>query len=94
MNLSDLLETSPETLAENQHDELSLFVISKLEEIIKLVKVKAYDDLQDKLVHSPAGDCMGCENDFIDFAWGSEVGPTDIGECITLLQSLSKIGKE
>lgn len=87
MNLRELLDSTPETLAEMQHKALKQFVIGKLESIINDIKAEHYY-IEDKLFYSPAGDGYGCDNHCIDF---SESGFDDIKEVVTRLRYLKQV---
>ena len=69
-----------------QYTELKNNVVDRLKTITDLVKNDA--DIDMFLGYSPAGDCMGCDNNFINF--GDLIGDDykDINEITTLLKDL------
>jgi hypothetical protein len=90
MKLEQLLNTTPESLAHEQHAALKAHVIEKLETVLKAIKDENYKDIDKLISYSPAGDCMGGENHFIDFSF-THKQPLDIAEVTERLVALKKI---
>jgi hypothetical protein len=93
MNLEQLLKTTPETLAVEQHDALKAHVINVLESTLKAVKDEYYSAIQELTIDSPAGDGYGCDNNFINFGY-EDNKPLDICEVMERLIELKKIAKK
>jgi hypothetical protein len=98
MNLEQLLKTTPETLAVEQHDALKAHVINVLESTLKAVKDEYYSAIQELTIDSPAGDGYGgdgygCDNNFINFGY-EDNKPLDIYEVMERLIELKKIAKK
>lgn len=68
MKLQDLLKTTPETLADEQHKALKQHILGVLAEVTKAISEENYKHIKNLTCYSPAGDCMGTESFFIDFA--------------------------
>lgn len=92
MDLEKLLKTTPETLASEQHDALKTHIIAKLMNVVNLIKSEEYKKIESLTEFSPAGDCMGCDNSYINFGFGEE--PLDIHDVVSRLQELKKITKK
>ncbi len=67
-NLRKFLETRPENLATQQHDQLKEYVIARLKQVITLIEVEDYASVINLTNYSPSGDGMGSENDYLDFS--------------------------
>lgn len=93
MKLEQLLKTTPETLAVEQHAALKEHVIKVLETTLQAVKDEYYTAVNNLTQFSPAGDCMGCENNFINFGY-DEKEPLDICDVMERLIELKKIAKK
>ena len=93
MKLEQLLKTTPETLAVEQHAALKEHVIKVLETTLQAVKDEYYTAVNNFDQFSPAGDCMGCDNHFINFGY-DEKEPLDICEVMERLIELKKITKK
>ena len=93
MKLEQLLKTTPETLAIEQHAALKAHVITVLESTLNAVKDEYYSGVSKLAIYSPAGDCMGCDNHFINFGY-NEKEPLDIYEVMERLIELKKIAKK
>ena len=90
MKLTELLETSPESLAKTQEKALAEYLRSRLLFIAELVGNGNYTAVKGELAFSPAGDGMGCENQYIAFpdVVIDAVYGTDIGDIIDKLIKL------
>lgn len=69
--------------------ELREGAIKILSNVLEAFKWEEYDKIP--MGYSPAGDCMGCDNHYIDF---SECGFEDIGGVIDGLKRLSEEEEE
>lgn len=47
--------------------KLKEYAISTLNKVIEAIESNNYDSIKQYLSYSPSGDCMGCDNAFIDF---------------------------
>lgn len=89
MDIKEILKMTPENLAKEQHDTLKKAVVDKLNTIARLINNEQYLKVSDfYLESSPSGDCMGCDNEYIDF---SDIYGEDIGDVIEKLIHLSTI---
>ena len=93
MKLEQLLKTTPETLAVEQHDALKAHVITVLESTLQAVKDEYYIAIQELTIDSPAGDGMGYDNHSINFGY-NEKEPLDICDVMGRLIELKKIAKK
>lgn len=92
MDLSKLMETSPEKLAELQYNELKAFAIKILENVLGHLKQEHFEIIRNEyLFDSPAGDGYGSDNECINFTYNREqIGDLDIGDIIDELEGLKK----
>jgi hypothetical protein len=88
IELKDLMKVHPEDLAATQFEALKQHVIETLDLVMQQVKDEAFQDLHKGLAHSPAGDCMGDDNHYIDFGYSNEC--LDIAEVIDQLSALKQ----
>ena len=94
MKLEQLLKTTPETLAMEQYAALKEHVIKNLKTVLEAIEDDAsYSVVEDLTSYSPAGDCMGLDNSFINFGF-SEKEPLDIMEVVGRLEELRTISKK
>lgn len=89
MNIEELLATKPDTLADKQYKAVVSHVCKKLGDVSRLIKEGKLDSVDLMCRHSPAGDGMGTDVDFIDFELGDPDGD-DIGYVIQLLKDLKQ----
>ena len=54
-------------IAELKSKKIKEYAIFVLNKVIEAIKSNDYDSIKQYLSFSPAGDCMGCENTYIDF---------------------------
>lgn len=87
MNIQELLKTTPETLAQTQHDALKEHTIEILERVLKQLKKEEYKAIEKDLFRSPAGDCMGSDNSCIDFSYNNDE-VMDLGDMVSMLNNL------
>ena len=78
----------PRAIAREQHDEYRKYIVGLLKDVVEMVEDGDYRAVADMTEYSPAGDCMGCDNSFIDFGFGT--GPKDILEALNLLVYLDR----
>lgn len=84
----NILDTNIEKLKQDQLKALQEQVKKVFDEIYTLFIEEKYQEILEKYIqYSPAGDCMGCENNFINFSWNNKI--KDIGDIITLAKKLS-----
>lgn len=94
MDLPQLLQTTPETLAAQQYRALKDHVINKLRTVINHIEKKEYSQIEKLLGESPAGDGHGCNNSYIDFSdtgCGTPENGCDIGDVLDRLRQLNSI---
>jgi len=94
MNLKKLLETKPETLAEEQHDALKEHVIIVLDKVMTAIKSENYDAVEAMTSSSPAGDGYGADNSFIEFEWEPTADGVDIADVAGTLRGLKSMSKK
>lgn len=96
MDLSKLMETSPENLAKLQYNELKAFAVITLENVLAYLKQENFEIIRNKyLFDSPAGDGHGSDNRCIDFSYDDkQTYSTDIGDILDTLEGLKKIMNE
>ena len=91
MNLKQIMEVNPITLAELQHKELKKHALSVLDGVRSLIENEKYDEIEKLLFYSPAGDGYGSDNNCINFDYGVNGNEgMDIEEVVDRLQSLKK----
>jgi len=66
-------------------EALKQAVIGRLELVIALIKEDKYKELSKLCNYSPAGDCMGCDNVYINFSDICDV--EDIGDFLNILDT-------
>lgn len=94
MKIEELMETDVSSLAKKQHEYLKQHAIDRLSIVISLLEMDDYKGLEKLIIHSPAGDGMGCNNDYIDMWYGDDktysIDGYDIGSVISHLETLKK----
>lgn len=85
MNVKNFLETTPESLAEEQWKVLTEAVTERLREIAILIEEGCYDHVDNMLCESRSGDAHGDDNYFIDF---SDIYGEDIHDVVRKLKDL------
>lgn len=63
------METKPETLARKQLDALKEYSVNILQNIQDLINAERFNEIDNFTFSSPAGDCMGSDNDCINFSF-------------------------
>jgi hypothetical protein len=91
MNLSELMSTTPETLAKQQHEELKKHVLDVLDKVRESILADHYPGVRALTSFSPAGDGMGLDNNFINFDYKNTDYGVDIVEVLDELESLHNI---
>jgi len=61
-------------------EALKQVVTDRLELVVSLIKDDKYKELSEFCSYSPAGDCMGCDNVYINFSDACDI--KDIGDFI------------
>lgn len=92
MKLNQLLQTTPETLAVEQHAALKEHVIKVLESTLNAVRDEYYKGIVELTIGSPAGDNYGVDISFINFGYEDDM-PLDICDVMERLIELKKIAK-
>jgi hypothetical protein len=88
-HLINLLETDPDNLYRKQLDGLKEHAVNVLKNIINLIEKEEFTKIEDLTEYSPAGDDMGCNNNFINFSpGGKEDDSWDIMEITEKMQSI------
>lgn len=90
MNLKEIMQTNPKTLAELQHRELKKHTLQILSIITDLIESENYNEIENYLFESPAGDGYGMDSSCIDFNYGVNDIGMDIEEIVGRLQVLKK----
>lgn len=86
----NILDTNIDQLKKDQLEALTEHVEKTLNEIIFLFKERQFKQIRDKFLEfSGAGDCMGDENNFINFAW-NEGEIKDIEDILLMAESLTE----
>ncbi len=94
MDLKTLLSTTPESLAQAQHDALQAHVLQVLDYWVRAIKDRKYgDDEIPATFASPAGDSYGLDNVCIDFAPPGVTTDMDISDVLTRLEELNKLAR-
>lgn len=88
MKLSELMATSPETLAELQLNSLKKHVVKTLMHVVGMIENEDFEPLQRELIYSPAGDEMGTDSYHIDFCYDHK--DKDLCDLLYLLSSLQE----
>lgn len=70
-------------------EKLKEISIKRLKAIVDLLEKNDFDEIKEYTSFSPAGDCTGCDNHFIDFADIIGVKHIDIIDLCELLENLS-----
>jgi hypothetical protein len=84
MNLKELMKVDVENLRLKQNEAIKEHIISTLHQVITLVSKDKFKEVEQLLEHSPAGDGMGSENNFINFKF--DECSLDILEIINLIK--------
>lgn len=86
----DIMKISIDNLAQKQLEFLKQHTIEILNNVAKLIEEENFEDIDWMLANSPAGDCMGEDNYFINFSYDEY--DRDISEIVHCMKSLkSKI---
>jgi hypothetical protein len=95
MDISELLATTPETLAEKQLAALRKAVVSRLAKLCEHISNGNWQAATELCAASPAGDGHGCDNLCVDFT--AVLGPCnsgcprDIGDVLGRMEQLDAI---
>lgn len=90
----NILDTNIDQLKKDQLEALTEHVEKTLNEIVFLFKERQFTTIRQRFVeYSPAGDDMGCENNFINFAW-NEGEIKDIEDILSMAVSLTEQKKK
>ena len=66
-------------------------VVSHLKKVIDLIERECLVDLRNLISFSPSGDCMGCDNNYLDFS--SVCSLQDIGDVVDEIDRCNQIMK-
>ena len=89
--LAELMDTSVKTLAQKQRAALTTHCLAILDLIWDALQKEDYPTVWAMLEDSPAGDDMGRDNYFINFAWqGEKDKPLDLGHILRMLEALKR----
>jgi len=89
--LSEIMSQKPGKLLEKQRIALKNHIAGILERAAQHVRKCEYAEVRAMLADSPAGDGMGIDNKYINFAIpGHHEEPIDISQAIDQLESLDK----
>jgi hypothetical protein len=91
MKLDQLLRTTPETLAKEQHDALKAHALSVLSDFSKRISEENYKGARMLTYTSPAGDCMGSDDTCIDFSYTETHDTSDLGDLLDKLEALKEM---
>ena len=84
----NILDTNIDKLKQDQLKALQEHVKKVFDEIYRLFLDGKYQEINEKYIqYSPAGDCMGCDNNFINFSWNDKI--MDIGDILNMAEKLS-----
>ena len=86
-DINKILQMTPENLAAEQYNLLKEDTVEVLRSIAILIQQDRLDEVSELLEHSPAGDCMGTDSEYIAFK--SVDG--DIGDVIDRLKRLKEL---
>ena len=67
--LQDIMGIDANNLKERQYEALKAHMLSVLNGFVKQLEADNMEACYAFLDYSPSGDCMGCENTFINFEW-------------------------
>lgn len=85
--MMNILDTDIEKLKHDQLKALREQMKKVFDDIYELFEEKEYEEIEKKYIqYSPAGDCMGCDNNFINFSWNDKV--MDIGDILEIAKRL------
>jgi len=93
MKLDKLLDTTPEQLAKLQFDELKREAVETLRNVAELLDNEKFKEIEKMIEYSPAGDGMGCDNQYITFNHIHK-SMDDIGDVLNKLVELKKLIKK
>lgn len=95
IQLQELMGTSPEKLAQLQHDKLQKHVLDIIDSVRDRVAKGDYSELtgtSNILEYSPSGDAYGKDNHFVDFGYvdGYDLDIAEVCEKLEALQTIAK----
>lgn len=90
--LEILMKTSPESLAETQHDAMKQHVLNVLADAMAAITKENYTAANKMTFNSPAGDCMGIDSYPIEFSYFTDPEKWGIsfGDIVTELRTLKE----
>lgn len=78
----------PRAIAREQHDAYRQYILDVLKDVTEKVAKGDFTAVADMTVFSPAGDCMGWDNHFINFGYDNRA--RDILEALNRLAYLER----
>lgn len=89
----NILDTDIERLKQDQLKALQNQMKKVFDEIYRLFLDGKYQEIKEKYIqYSPTGDCMGCDNNFINFSWNDTI--KDIGDILEMASVLTEKSNE
>lgn len=96
MELDDVLNLDLDNLADMKYKALKKHTIKVLKKITELIENDKLEEAEKMLANSPAGDCMGCDNNYINFEYRIKIpnydDGMDIGRVLEDLENLKQNG--
>lgn len=91
MKLDQLLKTTPESLAKEQHDALKAHVLATLDEFRARIDAENYKGAEMLTYNSPAGDGWGSDDTCINFSYDGTNDTADLGAVLERLKALKEL---
>lgn len=85
----NILDVDVSNIKIAKYQAMKEHIVSVLDKVKFIVETGRYEDLEDIIFFSPAGDGYGEENHCINFAWHDDED-MDIKKAVTILERLKK----
>lgn len=82
--MKHILDLDINNLKQAKYDAMKEHIIGVLNRVKDLIEKGSYEELEEITFYSPSGDCMGCDNHCINFAWRDDED-MDINEAVEIL---------
>ncbi len=82
--MKHILDLDINNLKQAKYDAMKEHIIGVLDRVKDLIEKGCYEELEEMTFYSPSGDCMGCDNHCINFAWRDDEN-MDINEAMEIL---------
>lgn len=82
--MKHILDLDINNLKQAKYDAMKEHIIGVLDRVKDLIEKGNYEELEEMTFYSPSGDCMGCDNHCINFAWRDDED-MDINEAVEIL---------